>query len=295
MWVTPSAIRHTSCDGAGMILRSLSKKQKLHASFANTSPFPEFAHPTPAEALEVHKILSGKHPPPVRRPPPRTATNNSAQTCGDVPNVMDALIGTILSQNTSAINSTRAKKGLDDAFGHNNFEAMASAPRDQVVHAISAGGLANKKAAVIQALLHQVKARHGAYSLQHLAGEGQSARLQDEEIMHQLLSYDGIGPKTAACVLLFCLGRDSFAVDTHVYRLTRLLGWIPAKANRVLAQAHLDARVPAHLKYGLHVLMVQHGRACKGCQKRGARQPCPLKDYLKQRGAILEEDIKFGR
>lgn len=288
----------TSCDDTGMILRSLSKKQKLHASFANTSPFPEFPHPTPAEALEVHQILSGKRPPLVRRPP-QMATNNSAQTCGNVPNVMDSVIGTILSQNTSSINSTRAKKGLDEAFGHNNFEAIANAPRDQVVDAIRAGGLANKKAGVIQALLHQVKARHGVYSLQHLAGECQSATdkpsdLQDEEIMHQLLSYDGIGPKTASCVLLFCLGRDSFAVDTHVYRLTRLLGWIPSKANRVLAQAHLDARVPAHLKYDLHVLMVQHGRACRGCKKPGARQHCPLKDYLKQKGATSKEDNQFG-
>jgi 3-methyladenine DNA glycosylase/8-oxoguanine DNA glycosylase len=34
--------------------------------------------------------------------------------------------------------------------------------------------------------------------------------------MKELLSFDSIGIKTASCVLLFCLGRDSFAVDTYV-------------------------------------------------------------------------------
>jgi len=288
-----------------MILRSWTNtpKGKKPIPCANTSPFPNYPHPTPAEALEIHQLLNSTHRPdaPLVRRPPQTTTNNSAQTCGNVPNVMEAVIGTILSQNTSGTNSARAKRGLDDALGQNNFEAMANAPIDQVVDAIRIGGLANKKARMIQGLLRAVKARHGVYSLQHLAEECQPpadkpSAMQDEEIMQELLSYDGVGPKTASCVLLFCLGRDSFAVDTHVYRLSRLLGWIPTKANRVLAQAHLDARVPANLKYGLHVLMIQHGRACKGCKKPGSRQSCPLKDYLKQKRVSSGEDIdhRFG-
>jgi len=40
--------------------------------------------------------------------------------------------------------------------------------------------------------------------------------------------------------------------------------------------------------------MVQHGRACRGCKKPGARQHCPLKDYLKQKGATSKEDNQFG-
>ena len=77
--------------------------------------------------------------------------------------------GTILSQNTSNKNSTSAKRSLDEAFGRNNFAAIASAPRDEVIEAIRHGGLANKKAAVIQNLLKEIKSRHGEYSLQNLA------------------------------------------------------------------------------------------------------------------------------
>ncbi|KAF8196129.1 DNA glycosylase [Pholiota molesta] len=268
------------------------KKLKLHSSFALELPFPEFEHPTPAEALEVFDLLSNAHRsnrPPLRKP--SLAPSNTSQTCENAPNVIEALIGTILSQNTSAQNSTRAKKALDETFGRNNFAAIVSAPQADVVDAIRSGGLANKKAATIQKILQSIKHRHGDYSLQHLAAEGDK-RMDDAEIMKELIAYDGVGPKTASCVLLFCLGRDSFAVDTHIFRLSKVLGWVPAKADRILTQAHLDLRVPNELKYGLHLLMIQHGRVCKGCKKSGSRDSCILKTYLKERKSQNPAEIE---
>jgi len=260
-----------------------SKKLKLHSSFVVESPFPQFTYPTPAEALEVFQLLSKAHRThdPVRKLP--VASSNSAQTCGSAPNVIEALIDTILSQNTSGKNSSRAKASLDAAFGRNNFAAISQAPRDEVVEAIRSGGLANKKAATIQNILRSIKNRHGEYSLQHLGAVEEGKRMNDNEIMKELLSYDGVGPKTASCVLLFCLERDSFAVDTHVFRLSKLLGWVPPQADRILTQAHLDLRIPGELKYGLHVLMIQHGRACRGCKTSVSRESCILKTYLKER------------
>lgn len=264
------------------------KKIKLHESYATVSPFPDFAHPTPAEALQIHNLLSKAHG--IRAPKKPKDTSNSAKTCGAVPNVIDSLIGTILSQNTSGRNSSAAKSSLDAAFGRNDFAAIAEAPREEVVAAIRHGGLANKKAATIQNVLRAIKEKHGVYSLQHLAATGEADRVTDAEVMKELLAYDGVGPKTASCVLLFCLGRESFAVDTHVFRLSRLLGWVPEKADRVLAQAHLDLRIPGELKYGLHVLMIQHGRACKGCKNKG-RGDCILKDYLKERDSRSVDEV----
>src|SRR5882762_1314880 len=83
------------------------KKLKLHSTFAAESPFPNFNRPTPSEAKEVYELLSKAHRPhnPIRSKP-SIASSNSAQTCGNVLNVIDALIGTILSQNTSGINSS---------------------------------------------------------------------------------------------------------------------------------------------------------------------------------------------
>ena len=48
--------------------------------------------------------------------------------------------------------------------------------------------------------------------------------LDDAAAKKELLRFKGVGPKTVACVLMFCLGRAEFPVDTHVWRITRDLG-----------------------------------------------------------------------
>ncbi|EIM89344.1 DNA glycosylase [Stereum hirsutum FP-91666 SS1] len=278
--------------------RQRTKKLSILSEFSSTSPFPTYPHPTPSEAEEVYQILAAAHPGKahVRKPvagPSIGMTKNSAETCGRSPNVLDALIGTILSQNTNSKNSTGAKKSLDAAFCFHKFSRIANAPTEDVVEAIKSGGLARRKAGIIQGLLKSVKEKWGRYSLQFLM-EG---RWSDEAIMRELVSYPGVGPKTAACVLLFCLGRDSFAVDTHVFRLSRVLGWVPrAKSatkvaiDRVNTQMHLDVHIPPHLKYPLHVLMVTHGRACKGCKSvntetgraLGKEEGCVLRKWVRE-------------
>ena len=266
------------------------KKLKILSDFTSSSPFPDYSHPTREEAQDVCALLAKTHPQHAgaRRAP--SSAGNSASTCGSVSNVIDSLIGTILSQNTNAANSTSAKRSLDATFGLHNFGAIADAPREDVIEAIRHGGLANRKASIIQNLLRAIHVRHSHYSLQHLA----SPSVCDAAAMEELVSYDGVGPKTAACVLLFCLGRDSFAVDTHIYRLTRLLGWVPQKADRIQAQMHLDVRVPKELKYPLHVLMIQHGRTCKGCKanRRGGIGECILKEYMRDKKSVKSEVIE---
>ena len=251
------------------------------------SPFPDFAHPTAKESREVIHLLHSEFPHiQAYRNDPATE-KFQASPCGGVADVVEALIETILSQNTSAHNSTAAKRNLDAVFGRNNFAAIAQAPYSQVVDAIRTGGLANKKAATIQKLLNAIHQKRGSYSLQHLTGKEYS----DEDVMEELVAYEGVGPKTASCVLMFCLERESFPVDTHVFRLSKLLGWVPAKSNRISAQAHLDVRIPGELKYGLHVLMIAHGRRCSGCKNR-SRGACSLKTYrMGNKGEDLGGDV----
>jgi endonuclease-3 len=159
------------------------KKLKLLADYAAASPFPDHVQPTPTAAREVHAVLSAAHPAHAahRRPPQEDA--NAAQTCGKVPNVLESLLGTILAQNTSCKNATGARRALDAAFGRNGFAAIAAAKRADVVEALRSGGLANKKAKVIQEVLAEVKERYGEYSLQHLAKDG----ISDDEVMQELV------------------------------------------------------------------------------------------------------------
>ncbi|KAI6117153.1 DNA glycosylase [Pisolithus croceorrhizus] len=252
------------------------------------SPYPLFIRPTAEETRVVYALLAAHTPGgvPILHSEPKDASDagnsTSAPRTGSsaLPNVLDSVIGTILSQNTSSQNYTRAKSCLDATFGTGEaaFGRMANAEVGEVARAIKCGGLANKKANTIQTLLKSVKAKHGKYNLQHLHTE----EIPNCDAMRELVSYKGVGPKTAACVLSFCLGRQAFAVDTHVFRLARMLGWVPEDANPVEAQAHLELRIPSELKYGLHVMLVKHGRTCRGCRYEG-KGSCPLKAWLLER------------
>ncbi|KAF3760919.1 DNA glycosylase, partial [Cryphonectria parasitica EP155] len=238
------------------------RKLKAYAAYANASPFPDFAHPTPEECKLAHRILASLHG--ERKRPEQVVAPSERAGCGDSPSVLDALVRTILSQNTSDKNSTRAKQSMDKAYGRSDkWEAIVEGGRDRLQEAIRCGGLSAVKSKVIISILEQVHARYGCYSLDHLHDA------TSEEAMTEMLSFQGVGPKTASCVLLFCLRRESFAVDTHVHRITGLLGWRPAKASRDETHQHLDARIPDEDKFGLHILLVNHGKKCEECKAGG--------------------------
>ena len=181
--------------------------------------------------------------------------------------ILDALIGTVLSQHTSDINSARAFASLKARF--TDWDAARRASLATIRSSIRSGGLANVKAARIRAILREVHAERGETSLEQL--KNASAR----RIKEDLSRLPGVGPKTVACVLLFGLGRPDFPVDTHVHRVARRLGWVPARSSAEATYEHLIARVPKERMYELHVLMVSHGRRL--CRARDPRcLECPL-------------------
>ncbi|KAF7511972.1 hypothetical protein GJ744_003205 [Endocarpon pusillum] len=262
------------------------RKLKSYSQYANKSPFPSFSHPTPTECHLALSILSSLHG-PRQRPAAFIAPSNAAG-CGDCPSVLDALVRTILSQNTSDTNSTRAKLSMDEVYGRSDdWEAIAKGGKAKLEEAIRCGGLAVVKSRVILSILEQVHAKYGEYSLEHLHGAS------TDDAYKEMLSFQGVGPKTASCVLLFCLRRESFAVDTHVWRIAGLLGWRPKDAGREATQAHLDVRVPDEDKYGLHVLMVTHGKRCDECKAGGKNVgKCELRKAFSKGKANKDEEVK---
>jgi endonuclease-3 len=261
------------------------KKLKSHTLYANTSPFPTFPHPTATEARLAHAILIRLHGPRTR--PNEVVASKTTAGCGASPSVLDALVRTILSQNTSDANSTRAKLSMDTAYGgSDNWERIAEGGEAKLQAAIKCGGLSVVKSKVIISILRQVREKYGHYSLDHLH------EAETEEAFKELLAFQGVGSKTASCVLLFCLGRESFAVDTHVWRIAGLLGWRPKEAGREATQAHLEVRVPAEDKYGLHVLMVTHGKRCGECRAGGKSVgKCELRKAFRKEKAEKDEEI----
>ena len=165
---------------------------------------------------------------------------------------LSALVNTILSQNTTDRNRDIAFQQLRARFP--SWEAVRDAPLADVVEAIRPAGLAPTKAPHIQAALRQITEEQGALMLDFLND------LPLEEARQWLLSLDGIGPKTAAIVLLFSLGRPAFPVDTHIHRVTRRWGLIPATMSREKAHTLLEALVPPELYWTFHLNVITHGR-----------------------------------
>ncbi|GAA93745.1 uncharacterized protein L969DRAFT_70399 [Mixia osmundae IAM 14324] len=257
----------------------LAKKLRQLETY-NQTPYPDFARPSEADCHSVLEALCTVHRRPERPVKLKQARPDGPAGCGSVPDPLDALIRTILSQNTSSANSTRAMKGLIERFGYGDYAAIQAASVEDVTESIATGGLANVKAKVIKKVLDQVQEKRGKLDLTYLHD------MEDIDVMRELISFDGVGFKTASCVLLFCLGRESFAVDTHVFRLTKALNWVPAKADRETTFQHLDVKIPGPLKYPLHSLLIHHGRSCKNCSANGVLteepvvESCPLRPFL---------------
>jgi endonuclease III len=183
--------------------------------------------------------------------------------------VIDEVVATVLSQHTSDTNSERAFARLKERFS--SWEQVAAAPAGQIADAIRCGGIADQKARRIQQILAAIAEREGRIDL------GRIHQLGDEAARTYLESLPGVGPKTAACVLTFAMGRAAFPVDTHVHRVATRLGWLPAKTTADKAHRLLGPMVPADIRYDLHVAMISHGRSvCRAQQPRcGA---CVLSD-----------------
>jgi endonuclease III len=182
---------------------------------------------------------------------------------------LEELILTVLSQHTSDVNAVRAFGALRARFP--TWDGVVRARTATVANAIRPGGLANVKAPRIQAILRTIHERGGRYDLSFLED------MSDAEARAYLSTLNGVGPKTAAIVLAFSLGRNALAVDTHVHRVARRLDLVPTQASAEKAQVMLNELVPPELRVAMHVGLIRLGREI--CTARRPRCPiCPLND-----------------
>ena len=182
---------------------------------------------------------------------------------------LDELILTVLSQHTSDLNAERAFAQLRAVFP--TWSEVMAAPTPAVADAIRSGGLAETKAPRIQSIFRAVDDREGRLDLSRLRD------VSDGDARAYLTSLPGVGPKTAAVVLSFALGRDAIPVDTHVHRVSKRLGLISASASAEKADRLLHDLVPDGLRTPLHVALIRLGREICKATTPLCRQ-CPLKD-----------------
>ncbi|MFN8002733.1 MAG: endonuclease III [Acidobacteriota bacterium] len=167
-------------------------------------------------------------------------------------NPLDELIGTILSQSTTNINSSRAFASLRQRFP--DWDAARQARPASIAAAIKSGGLAKTKSVVIKNVLEEILARCGNYDLSFL----RTVPLAEAKAF--LTSLKGVGPKTAACVLLFSCDRPVFPMDTHIFRILRRVGLVPEKYSDEQAHELMESLLPPKKHYSLHINLIRHGR-----------------------------------
>ena len=210
-----------------------------------------------ARALTIHRLLIGQY--------------------GDHPwhprlDPVSELVLTILSQNTNDLNRDRAWQRLQERFGGPDWRKVMAAPAEELAEVIRPGGLAQTKAPRIQEALRIILAECGELSLDFLR------QMPVEEAKAWLVQLKGVGPKTAAIVLLFSLGQPAFPVDTHVHRVSRRLGLIPPNTSRQKAHRLLEELLPPETYYSFHLNLITHGRGV--CRTRVPRCGiCVLQRY----------------
>jgi endonuclease-3 len=165
---------------------------------------------------------------------------------------IDQLVATILSQNTSDVNSERAFDKLKQRFP--TWETVLKAKPEAVARAIHCGGLAQIKSLRIIKVLQTIVEKEGRLSLQRIAS------LPVNEALAYLTDLDGVGIKTACCVLLFAWGKPVMPVDTHVFRVTQRLGWLRGNDRIEKAHEELHKLIAPADRYVMHMLLIQHGR-----------------------------------
>lgn len=179
------------------------------------------------------------------------------------------LVSTILSQNTNDGNRDLAYVRLRARLP--TWEQVRDAPAQDVIDAIKPAGLANQKGPRIQAALRRITHERGELDIDFLAG------LPVEDARAWLTSINGVGPKTAAIVLLFCYEMPAFPVDTHVHRVTGRLGLRPEKMSADDTHMLMEELCPPGAAGPFHLNLIRHGREV--CHARGPEcDRCVLND-----------------
>jgi endonuclease-3 len=182
---------------------------------------------------------------------------------------LEEVVGAIISQHTSGPNSRRAYERLRARYP--TWEAVREAPLEGIQEAIWCAGLARLKAPRIKALLGEITAQRGALEL------GILHDLSAAEAMAWLRRLPGVGQTTAACVLLFGLGRAVMPVDGGILRVSRRLGLIAPRGSPDEAQRVLEGGVEPGQVYSLHLNLIRFGRDL--CTPAAPACPvCPLND-----------------
>jgi endonuclease III len=211
---------------------------------------------------------------------------------GNKTDPVDELVYIILSRRTresayqSGFVALKARFGSWDEVVPTRVEALEAVIRPT--------GLARKKAASIKQALSILSERFGSCTLDP------TSSWPDDELAEFLCSLPEVGPKSAACVMMWSLGRPAFPVDTHVGRVLERVGiWSElglslSGTGHKTKQAVLADLVPPAIRLPLHVNALVHGRlVCRSL--RPLCQECRIASLCDSAANGARERDRTGR
>ena len=196
--------------------------------------------------------------------------NPSPETELEYGNAYQLVVAVALSAQATDVGVNKATRAL---FREVETPAqMISLGEDGLKEHIKTIGLFNSKAKNVIALSELLVAEYG--------GEVPDTR-------EDLVRLPGVGRKTANVVLNCWFGQETFAVDTHIFRVGNRTGLAKGKTPEQV-EAKLEKRVPQPFRLGAHHWLILHGRyICK------ARTPecwrCKVVDLCSYRKKVLEK------
>jgi endonuclease-3 len=185
-------------------------------------------------------------------------TRRLTELYGEVPfsdkDPMSQLVDIILSHRTRDEQTAAAWDNLLKRFG--SWEAVRDAPTEQVQDAIANVNWPEVKAPRLQTIMRQITEERGNLDLNFLC------QLPVEEAAAWLNRFEGVGPKTTACVLLFSCQKPLLPVDVHVHRVSGRIGLIGKKVSADAAHTLLQALLPQDARsiYNFHKALLRHGQ-----------------------------------
>jgi DNA (cytosine-5)-methyltransferase 1 len=205
---------------------------------------------------------------------------------------LDELIFILLSRRTKEAGYKKAYESLKHRFP--TWEAVASASSKQLLGLIGSAGLGKKRLGEIKGNLLRIENDFGHFSLDRLKS------WNNPRTFRYLTSLEGIGPKSAYCIMMYSLNRSVFPVDAHINRICQRCGIIPMGLDHKKGQALLADVFPKRLRYSLHVNLLCHGRDV--CHPRNpACSKCSISGFCKfrriasdSRGSVMFLDLFAG-
>ncbi len=217
----------------------------------------------------IWQIANSKRSQIVRRVCERLHKTYESSRLGNPYDAIDILVFITLSNRTSITTAKNTYEALKGRY--RRWDEMILDDPARLKELLAPAGLSDLRSTQLRSLFSILKRETGKVCLDWL--KGLDADLQED----YLITLPGVSTKVAKCIQLYGLGQHVLPVDTHVFRISRRLGWI-RRGRADQCHEELEALVRPRWRFDFHVKCILHGRRI--CRSHSPLcQECCIQSY----------------